>query len=131
MKNTFKKALTFLAIGFAASALTCERANAVPITGDIDFAGEVTFNTQSLATATQVTTFNSAIVTGSTGSFTTVANGSAVTFAAFCSIQLLSLDSPFLARSRHFHRCCEDVEALANGALGFVAEEPAEQWTIS
>ena len=61
--------------------MLCEQAQAGPITGDIDFAGSVTFNTNSLATATQVTTFNTAIVVGSTGSFTSVANFSAVTFA--------------------------------------------------
>src|SRR5437016_13664606 len=40
-----------------------------PIQGEIDFGGVVTYNTTSLATATQVTQWNSSIVLQRTGDF--------------------------------------------------------------
>ncbi len=62
-------------------------AQAVPITGDIDFAGQAFFNTTSLATATRVMNFraneaaanNTAVVTSATGSFSTIAAGTLAT----------------------------------------------------
>src|SRR5215203_7289347 len=71
-----------------AAALTLGSAQAVQITGDIDFAGQAFFNTNSLATATQVVNFrsaggtnNSADVTEATGSFaTTISMGDLASF---------------------------------------------------
>ncbi len=45
------------------------QANALPIQGSIDFNGVVTFNTTSLATATQVSIWNSSFVAQRTGDF--------------------------------------------------------------
>ncbi len=80
---------TVLAV-LATAALTLSSAQAVQITGDIDFAGQAFFNTNSLATATQVTNFktmagfgldHSAVVTDATGSFaTTVVMGDIASF---------------------------------------------------
>ncbi len=80
---------TVLAV-LATAALTLSSARAVQITGDIDFAGQAFFNTNSLATATQVTNFktmagfgldHSAVVTDATGSFaTTVVMGDIASF---------------------------------------------------
>ena len=55
-------------------------AQATQISGDIDFAGEVRFDTTSLATATMVTEWHMAIVSGTSGDFSSVANNTPVTF---------------------------------------------------
>jgi hypothetical protein len=52
-----------VAAGFAIST------QASQITGDIDFAGEVSYNTTSLKTATMVTAWHMAVVSGATGDF--------------------------------------------------------------
>lgn len=84
-----KKLITTFAAAVIACSVFSHQASADPITGDIDFAGQATFNTNSLATATQVINFQpfsggpnqSATVTSATGSFaTTVANGSLASF---------------------------------------------------
>lgn len=72
----------------ATTALTLGSARAVQITGDIDFAGQAFFNTNSLATATQVVNFrssggvnNHADVTDATGDFaTTISMGDLASF---------------------------------------------------
>jgi hypothetical protein len=63
-----------IASGLAVSA------HANQITGDIDFAGEVKFDTNSLATATMVTQWKMAVVSDTTGDFASVADGSSVAF---------------------------------------------------
>jgi VPDSG-CTERM motif len=55
-------------------------AHAAQIDGDIDFAGEVTFDTTSLATVTMVTQWHMAIVSGTSGDFDSVAVNTPVTF---------------------------------------------------
>jgi len=52
-----------VAAGFAISA------QATQITGDIDFAGQVSYDKTSLATATMVTAWHMATVSGATGDF--------------------------------------------------------------
>jgi len=58
------------------------KTDAGPITGSIDFAGVVTFDTMSLATATQVQTWNSSFVLQDSGDFSSIAPGTNVTMAA-------------------------------------------------
>ncbi len=79
---------TILAV-LATAALTLGAAQAVQITGDIDFTGQAFFNTNSLATASQVVNFktmaggpdHSALVTGVSGSFaTTISEGDIASF---------------------------------------------------
>ncbi len=85
--HTMKLTKTILAV-LATAALTLGSAQAVQISGDIDFAGQAFFNTNSLATATQVVNFRSgagvnhaATVTDATGSFaTTVSMGDTASF---------------------------------------------------
>lgn len=60
-------------------ALAAQRINAAPIVGSIDFGGVVTFDTMSLATATTVNTWNSALVLQSSGDFSTVTPGTGAT----------------------------------------------------
>ncbi len=71
MKNLTKTILAVLAIGFISCALFSEQAQATPITGNINFAGSVQFDT-NFANATRVVTwldiFNNA-------GFTSVAPG--------------------------------------------------------
>ncbi len=79
---------TLLAV-LATAALTLGAAQAVQITGDIDFTGQAFFNTNSLATATAVNNFkamaggasHSALVTNVSGSFaTTISDGDVASF---------------------------------------------------
>jgi hypothetical protein len=55
-------------------------AQATQITGDIDFVAEVQFDSNHLGSATMVTAWNMAAVSGTSGDFSSVANGTAVTF---------------------------------------------------
>jgi hypothetical protein len=62
--------LSFLVIG-ASAGFFCTQVQARPIDGDIDFGGMVTFDTVSLATATQVTLWNSSYALKDSGDFAT------------------------------------------------------------
>jgi hypothetical protein len=82
MKRRSKTVLTTLAIGLLSCAFFGPEVQATPISGDIQFAGEVQFDTSSLATATRVVTwfdvFHNAgfsSVTSATGSFAGIAPG--------------------------------------------------------
>jgi PEP-CTERM motif len=78
MKRIVTAALSILV---AASVFT-PSLRAAPITGSIDFAGVVTFDSMSLANATQVTQWNSSFVLQDSGSFSSIAPGTNVTMAA-------------------------------------------------
>src|SRR5207244_4174926 len=56
-------------------------AHATQISGDIDFAGEVTFDTTHLSTATMVTVWHMAVVSGTSGDFSSVPDTTPVAFA--------------------------------------------------
>jgi len=88
MKNLTKTILGVLAIGFISCGLFSQQAQATSINGDIQFAGEVHFDTNSLATATRVLTwfdvFHNAgfsSVTSGTGDFAGIAPGTQATMA--------------------------------------------------
>ena len=72
MKNLTKTILAVLAIGFISCALFSQQAQATAIQGNINFAGAVQFDTNSLATATQVTTWFDIL---NNAGFTSVAPG--------------------------------------------------------
>lgn len=55
---------------------------AAPITGSIDFAGVVTFDTMSLATATRINVWNSSFVLQDSGDFSSITAGTTVAMAA-------------------------------------------------
>jgi hypothetical protein len=75
MKNTFLKlSLVAVVIALAQSL----QANPM-ITGTIGFTGRVTLNASSASTATQVSTWINPAVNGTSGSFTSVANGTGAT----------------------------------------------------
>jgi len=54
MKNLTKTILTLIAAGFALTAISTQEAQAAKITGRIDFAGAVMFDSSALQNATQV-----------------------------------------------------------------------------
>jgi len=89
MKNLTKTMLAALATGLLSCALFSQQAQATAIQGNINFAGGVQFDTNSLATATQVTTwfdvFNNAgftsVAPGGTGDFAGIAPGTQATMA--------------------------------------------------
>jgi hypothetical protein len=76
MKKLSKTILAVLATGVISCGLFSQQAQATPINGNIQFAGEVAFDTNSLATATQVVTWfdifhnpGFSSVTSATGTF--------------------------------------------------------------
>jgi hypothetical protein len=73
-----------LALVSSSLGLFFDQAQARPIQGQIDFNGVVTFNTVSLATATQVTQWNSSfVIPGSqTGDFSSIPDFTNVTMAS-------------------------------------------------
>jgi VPDSG-CTERM motif len=71
MKTSLKLVLSAIAIGLLGAAFI-PQAGAAEVTGKIDFGvGTVTYDTTSLATATQVSTWTNAHVTLATGDFAT------------------------------------------------------------
>lgn len=83
MKNTFFK---FASVAVVALTLA-QAAQATPlalpsITGNIGFTGRVTLNTDSAATATRVDFWVNPTVNGTSGSFNSLANGTAVTMVS-------------------------------------------------
>lgn len=89
MKNLSKTMLAVLATGVLSSALFSQQAEAAFISGNINFAGGVRFDTNSLATATRVNTWFdsngnagfSSVQVGSTGDFSGIAAGTQATMA--------------------------------------------------
>jgi len=89
MKNLTKTILAVLAIGFISCALFSQQAQATAIQGNINFAGAVQFDTNSLATATQVTTWFdilnnagfSSVAPGGTDDFAGIPPGTQTTMA--------------------------------------------------
>ena len=77
--NLMKPLFSGLTAVVVASGLAIS-AHASQITGDIDFAGEVKFDTNNLATATMVTQWKMAVVSDTTGDFSSVADGTTVAF---------------------------------------------------
>ena len=84
-----KTILAVLGTGLLSCALFGQQAQAALVNGNINFAGSVTYDTQSLATATQVTTwfdvFHNAgfsnVTGGATGDFAGIAAGTQATMA--------------------------------------------------
>lgn len=76
MKNMIKLA----SIAAVALALT-QSTQATPISGNIGFTGGVTYNTAAAGTATEVTSWIAPQVTLDSGAFSSVASGTAATFA--------------------------------------------------
>ncbi|MGC9942565.1 MAG: hypothetical protein ABSE48_12070 [Verrucomicrobiota bacterium] len=81
MKNIFK-ALSGFTAGVATIAVLCQQAQAGPISGTINMSGDVTFNTTSLATATDVESLAAVSVSSGTQSFIGT-GGAPVTFNPF------------------------------------------------
>jgi VPDSG-CTERM motif len=78
-----KTTLAILAAGVFSCALFTQQAQAAAITGNINFAGSATFDTNSLATASTVTSWiNSHVEAGSTGDFAGIAVNTPATFSA-------------------------------------------------
>lgn len=77
-----KTRLAFLAVVLLGYGMFSQHAQAAPAQGSIDFGGVVTFDTMSLATATEVTNWNSSFVLQDSGSFSSIAPGTSVTMAA-------------------------------------------------
>jgi hypothetical protein len=73
VKSLLKTGRSYLLIGAAAAGLGffCPSIQARPIVGDIDFGGMVSFDTLSLATATQVAQWNSSYALKDSGDFAT------------------------------------------------------------
>jgi VPDSG-CTERM motif len=84
MKNLSKTILTMVAVGLLSSGLFCQQAQATFITGDIQFNGTAAFDTMDLHTATEVTAFSNVTVAagGTSGSFTSIPDGTSVSMAA-------------------------------------------------
>jgi len=88
MKSLSKTLLAVLATGVLSCAVFSQQAQATPINGDIQFAGETRFDTNSLATAHRVVTwfdvFHNAgfsSVTSGTGDFAGIFPGTQATMA--------------------------------------------------
>ncbi len=75
MKNSLLKIASVATVAFALA----QSLQANPITGTIGFTGRVVLDTDSAATATQVSSWVNPTVNGTSGSFTSVANGTAAT----------------------------------------------------
>jgi len=86
MKNNWRT--TAVAAAVCAGVLICAGAKAQsppvsrPIVGSIDFGGAVTFDTTSLATATEVDLWNSSFVLQGSGDFSSIPFGTNATMAA-------------------------------------------------
>jgi len=92
MKNLTKTICAVLAAGLVSSALCTREAQATPkpINGTIDFAGSVRFDTNSLATATQITEWRDVFghtgftnVAATTGDFSGISLGTQATMATW------------------------------------------------
>lgn len=91
MKNTFTK---FAGVAVVALALV-QTLQAAPIVGNIGFTGRAQFDTGSAGSATQVINWVTPTVNGTTGAFTSVANGTAVNFASPWSFNTVAPINPF------------------------------------
>lgn len=81
-KNTMKSALKFSCLAIALAGVLTISVRATPITGSVSISGGAVFDTTNLATATKVTSFNSALVSSDTGAYAGTF-GDAVTYKPF------------------------------------------------
>jgi hypothetical protein len=72
----------WILITLIAATLVVAKINARPIEGSIDFAGTVTFDTNSLATATRVTAWGNTFVLQDSGDFSNIAAGTSAMMSA-------------------------------------------------
>jgi hypothetical protein len=93
MKNLSKRMLAVLATGVVSCAVFSQQAQAQQIEGDINFAGGVQFDTNSLATATRVVTWFDS--NGNAG-FSTVQVGSTVDFAGIAPGTQATMAQPWI-----------------------------------
>lgn len=77
-----KSALKFSCLALAVAGLLTVTVQATPITGSVSISGSAVFDTTNLATATKVTSFNSALVTSDTGAYAGTF-GDSVTYKPF------------------------------------------------
>jgi hypothetical protein len=77
------KTLSILAAVLIGAAFTSQQINAAPITGGISLSGGYTVNTGNLNTATAFSSFSGVTVSSTSGSFTAVTTGGAVTMNPF------------------------------------------------
>ena len=77
MKN---KLALLAAVAIVATAFT-QTTQAVPVTGNVGFSGAVQLNSGSVQTATTATAWFDTVVNATSGSFTTIANNTAVNLA--------------------------------------------------
>ncbi len=81
--TTTKTLLAVVALGLVSGGLLAPQAQAVPITGKINFTGGATLDTQNLNTATRVNSWTDTFTTaGNTGTFLGTPVNTAVTFFA-------------------------------------------------
>ncbi len=89
MRSARAKTLAILAVGFLGAVVFCQKTDAAPINGTIDFGGVVTFDTMSLATATRVNVWQPfqngptgfSIVLQDSGSFSSISAGTQAAMA--------------------------------------------------
>ncbi len=81
MKNTFTKFASVAVIALALVQTIQATPIPNPVIGNIGFTGRAQFNTGSAGSATEVLNWVAPAVNGTTGSFTTVANGTSVNFS--------------------------------------------------
>jgi hypothetical protein len=93
MKNRSKTVLVVLATGLLSCTLFSQQARATTITGNINFAGAVQFDTNSLATATRVVTWFDSF--GNAG-FSTVQAGGTGNFAGILAGTQATMGQPWI-----------------------------------
>jgi hypothetical protein len=100
-----KTLLALLTTGMLSCGIFSQQAQATAINGNIQFAGEVKFDTNSLATATKVGTWYDVFhnagfssVTSGTGDLGGIVPGTQATMGATLGIQSIDADSGFVER---------------------------------
>jgi len=112
-------------ITIAGAALLCmalaQSTQAVLITGNMGFTGRVTYDTTSAGTATEVVNWVTPTVNGTSGAFTTIANGTSVNLVSPWFFNTASAINSFWSVGGFtFQLLSSSVTAQGSGSLGWV-----------
>jgi hypothetical protein len=118
MKYSFLKTVSLAAVAFALA----QSVQATPITGTIGFTGRVVLDTDSASTATQVISWVNPTVNGTSGSFSSVATGTAATITQPWSFTTGSMPSFWSAGGFTFNLAYSSITSQGGnaGTTGYV-----------
>ena len=115
-QNMKNKLITIAGAAILTLALA-QTVQAIPVTGGIGFTGRATFDTSSAGTATEVTSWINPKVNGTSGSFTSVADGTSVGFNPTWFFNSASISPFWIVGGFTYNLTASSITIQSSGAV--------------